>query len=276
MARNAALACVAMASLTCIDAAAVTCTNENGHPVYTDRASDCATSGDKRGLATAPDRENEINFRTPKRTYQRIPGEWKIYVERDMASARPDLTDQATHKLQQTLSDILVRLPPQASNMIRGLNFYLMWGNTSPLGGMRSGLRTVLHGGANSLPLYDPAWDNAVVIYNAPFFLASEWAHKTLTHEIAHAWHLKQWPAKYAPILASWQHAKNIGLYRNVVDYRGKNVASAYALNNQMEYFAEISAIYFVGGHHFPFDRAGLKQYDPEGYRMVETVWNVH
>ncbi len=244
--------------------------------MFTDRASSCASLADPRRPLATNNGESEVNFRTPKRNYQRIPGEWKIFVEREMANSQPDLTNQATHKLQQTLSDIIGRLPAQASSMIRGLNYYLMWGEKSPQGGLRGGLRTVLYGGARSLPLYDPAWDNAVVIYSAPFFLSSAWTHKTLTHEIAHAWHLTHWPATNAPILASWRGAKDAGLYRNVIDYKGDNVASAYALNNQLEYFAELSAFYFVGGHYFPFDRAGLKRYDPAGYQMVETVWDVH
>ncbi len=36
---------------------------------------------------------------------------------------------------------------------------------------------------------------------------------------------------------------------------------------------AELSAIYFVGGNYYPYDRAQLKKYDPVGYKMVEDLW---
>ncbi len=33
--------------------------------------------------------------------------------------------------------------------------------------------------------------------------------------------------------------------------------------------------VYFVGGYYTPFSRAELKSYDPLGYEMVRTMWNI-
>ena len=63
------------------------------------------------------------------------------------------------------------------------------------------------------------------------------------------------------------------GLYTDVIDHKNRVIASAYALKNPLEYFAELSAARFVGINYHPFDKDGLAQYDPMGYRMVETLW---
>lgn len=47
----------------------------------------------------------------------------------------------------------------------------------------------------------------------------------------------------------------------------------AYALNNRMEYFAEISEAYFGRNDYFPFTRADLARFDPNGLAVVERVW---
>jgi hypothetical protein len=92
---------------------------------------------------------------------------------------------------------------------------------------------------------------------------------------MAHAWHLVNRKPKDPAILGPWEAAVARGLYRNVQDYKGRSIASAYAAQNQLEYFAELSATYFVGINYTPFDRKGLKAYDPTGYEMVEALWGL-
>ena len=41
-----------------------------------------------------------------------------------------------------------------------------------------------------------------------------------------------------------------------------------------MEYFAEGSEAYFGTNDFYPFTRAELKQHDPEGFRLLEALWN--
>ena len=48
---------------------------------------------------------------------------------------------------------------------------------------------------------------------------------------------------------------------------------TAYALKNQMEYFADLSAMYFVGGNYFPYNAELLKEYDNQGLNMVKSLW---
>lgn len=88
-------------------------------------------------------------------------------------------------------------------------------------------------------------------------------------------YHLRKWPANQKHIIEPWRNAVATNLYKGVKARGGVTIEKAYALKNQMEYFAELSAIYFVGNDYYPFNRAQLKQYDPQGYAMVQTMWAV-
>ncbi|MGP0068554.1 MAG: hypothetical protein ACLQGP_33765 [Isosphaeraceae bacterium] len=54
-----------------------------------------------------------------------------------------------------------------------------------------------------------------------------------------------------------------------------KHLERAYAITNQLEYFAELSCMYFVQCNSKPSDRAQLKDYDPVGYAMIRKMWCV-
>ncbi|MFT3883249.1 MAG: hypothetical protein QM703_26800 [Gemmatales bacterium] len=101
------------------------------------------------------------------------------------------------------------------------------------------------------------------------------WAIKALVHELAHAHHLEQWPEDQPDILQAWNKAMKAGLYHGVKDDEGKKVAKAYAAVNQLEYFAELSSMYFVGCNYQPFSRKELAVYDPVGYAMIEKMWGL-
>ena len=84
---------------------------------------------------------------------------------------------------------------------------------------------------------------------------------------------MQQWPEKQPDIVRAWQHARDNNLYRNVLDrYTKQTVASAYALTNQLEYFAELSCMYFVRCNYEPSDRKELEEYDPVGYEMIRKI----
>ncbi len=47
----------------------------------------------------------------------------------------------------------------------------------------------------------------------------------------------------------------------------------AYALNNHVEYFAEVSEAYFGRNDYFPFTREDLARADPGAVELVRTIW---
>ena len=91
--------------------------------------------------------------------------------------------------------------------------------------------------------------------------------------EFAHAHQLERWPEDQPDIMRAWENATKHRLYQGVNDDRGKTVDKAYAATNQLEYFAELSCMYFVGCNYQPFDRRELRAYDPVGYAMIEKMW---
>lgn len=84
---------------------------------------------------------------------------------------------------------------------------------------------------------------------------------------------LTNWPENYEPIVSAYRNAKDLGLYRNVKDNKGKIIKEAYAIKNHLEYFAELSAIYFVGGNYFPEKPDELFVYDRDGINLVIRLW---
>ena len=59
------------------------------------------------------------------------------------------------------------------------------------------------------------------------------------------------------------------------MDYKNRLKSKAYAIKNNLEYFAELSAMYFVGGDYYPYEREELTLYDPDGVKMVKKLWDV-
>lgn len=219
--------------------------------------------------------KNIVDFGDPTRSYVYENLGWKIYVEESMKEGDPELYINSLAKLQETLKYTYAAMPEHARAKLSDLNFFLMWGESSPQGGRKSSMNYIRKGQPDNYSHLDKRWEHAVVIYSAENFmyLSDLWARKALFHELAHAWHIVNWPERYPDIYKPWKQATTSGKYESVKDTKGKIIKNAYALKNQLEYFAELSAIYFVGGNYFPFNKDGLKEYDPSGFNMVQRLW---
>lgn len=97
-----------------------------------------------------------------------------------------------------------------------------------------------------------------------------------LLHELSHAWHHQVVSLSYdnPRIKKTYDAAVASGIYESVDYYNGQKLR-AYALNNAMEYFAECSEAYFGKNDFEPFNRAELRNFDPEGWRMVRKMWSI-
>ena len=71
---------------------------------------------------------------------------------------------------------------------------------------------------------------------------------------------------------SAYRQAVENKLYKPV-KYSDGYVGEAYALRNQLEYFAELSVAYFEKGEYYPFTRSDLAKYAPNDYRRMEEVW---
>lgn len=92
-------------------------------------------------------------------------------------------------------------------------------------------------------------------------------------HELAHA--LQHQLGDPPEIRAAFDLAVKSGVYERVPFALIPEGATrrAYALNNHVEYFAEISEAYFGRNDYFPFTRDDLQRVDPSGFALVERVW---
>lgn len=127
------------------------------------------------------------------------------------------------------------------------------------------------------------AWTGSVVLFG--FGQGIEIADLLIAHEFAHAYHdrfLCMGPAisdEAALPQAAYDNAVADGAYtapgrvdcESGVPYD----AAAYAITNELEYFAELSSTFFAGGTSSPCDRAELIAIDPEGAEMVQRTWFV-
>lgn len=94
-------------------------------------------------------------------------------------------------------------------------------------------------------------------------------------HEMAHA--LQHELGDPAPILEAFEAARSGGAYERVpfaLQPTGPT-RRAYALNNHVEYFAEVSEAYFGRNDYFPFTREDLERVDPGAVNLVRAVWSM-
>ena len=95
-----------------------------------------------------------------------------------------------------------------------------------------------------------------------------------LLHELTHAYHDQQLGYGDADILKCYKDAKEAGIYEEVLFSNGRKVR-AYAMSNQMEYFAECTEAFFGQNDFYPFVRAELKVHDPAMYELLREIWGV-
>lgn len=222
--------------------------------------------------------KNRPNYRLPKRDYADVTvGGRTFVVEKELLDQEPEIARKAVERLNQNIELALNILPPHAHQQIAKQQFWVMYGPKATGGGETSGLSYFRPGAPKHNEKRDERWNSAVVIYCARNYvnLTDLWALKAVLHELAHAYQLEQWPEKEPRILAAYDNAMAETLYLNVENNKGGVFERAYATQNQLEYFAEISCMFFARCNYRPYDRSELRAYDPVGYRTVRELWKI-
>lgn len=270
------LSCVASFSAPLLAATILTCKAPDGKTIYTDDPRKCGKQKAAEVQLDIP-KGTRVNYRYPERQYDAVPNRWPIFIERPETESDRKVYEKAVKRLEKTLDLVFSKFPLPSHAKLKSVTFYIMRGPKSSLGGEDSVLRYAAHGSTKLYSLHDRRWDNAVIIYNVDnyLWLTDTWNNKTITHELSHAWHFLKWGYHHQPITDAWLNSRTSGLYLSVKNNEGRLLKPAYASTNNMEYFAELSAIYFAGGVYYPFNKQGLKTYDPTGYAMVQKHWFV-
>lgn len=260
-----------------LSAAILTCKTPEGKTFFTDDPRKCGKQPVAEVHLDIP-KQTRVNYRYPERLYERSNSQWPIFIERPENPADKKIYAKAVARLTKTLDMAFTKFPNATHGKLKTVTFYIMRGPKHRLGGEESVLRYIPNNSSRHYSLQDRRWDNAIVIYNVDNYLAQNnlWNNQSVIHELAHAWHILHWTYQYQPIIDAWLSSRNSGLYQSVKDYKGKILKPAYATTNEFEYFADLSAMYFVGGTYYPFDKQGLAKYDPKGHQMIETHWLTH
>jgi hypothetical protein len=106
-----------------------------------------------------------------------------------------------------------------------------------------------------------------------------------LLHELCHAYHWKMIPGGYdnPEIIQCYKMAMTEGKYNSVKVHGSQGpTARAYACENAMEYFAELSVAFLAGrdknieyNKWQPFNRSELKKFDPRAYNLLAKLWRM-
>ena len=94
-----------------------------------------------------------------------------------------------------------------------------------------------------------------------------------ILHELSHAYHDQVLGFDDPRIRDAYENFKKSGRGDKTLLYNGTRVRH-YALTTPMEFFAEMSEAYFGTNDFFPFNRAELKEAEPEIYELLKNVWD--
>ena len=217
------------------------------------------------------------DFAHPLRDYscRRLAG-WSVLMEEEMTLQDPVLAAKAQAKIEAKLKEIRQILPSHTLARLQKVPIFFLYGEKSTHGGRPDGAEFFAQNAPDHNKSLDPRMGGAIVVYSAKHFceMTEFGATKVLIHEMAHAWHLTQWVENKSDIVFAYQTAMDKTLYRNVRTAKGSTLPEAYAAVNHLEYFAELSCVWFCGSDHFPFDGGDLKLYDPSGYQLMKRLWS--
>jgi hypothetical protein len=184
----------------------------------------------------------------------------------------PELVKQSLALLEKELSAIIRAVPPQRLPQLKRVTFWL--DERVPQGAVKDQV-PVFHPNPVWLREHglNPAMAGGIELPNAAYFLTTySWEPWAILHELAHFYQNTVLGDDNAVIKAAYDHARATSLYQSVAHYDGKTLP-AYALQNEREYFAELSEAYFGRNDYYPFTRAELESYDPVGFAMVKAMW---
>ena len=197
---------------------------------------------------------------------------WRVKVNAVFRRAQPAIVAEALALLEKELTAVTQSVPPQRLAQLRRATFWL---DERVSRGQPAAMAPVFH--PNPVWLMEhglnPDMAGGIELPNARTFLDSySWEPSAILHELAHFYHHTILGDGNPVIRDAFDHAKSAGLYESVAHYDGKTVR-AYALENDHEFFAELTEAYFGRNDFFPFTRDELESYDPVGFQMVKTLW---
>jgi hypothetical protein len=193
---------------------------------------------------------------------------WTVRVNRELLTTQRELGSDALALLSAKLQEITNAVPPRACDALKRIPIWLgVNDGHAPCAEYHPSKEWLAKNG------YNPEKAKAVEIGNARRFI--DWSRKQpsmILHELAHGYHDLVLGHGDPRIRGAFREAKAKGLYDSVLRNNGKT-ERAYALNDDKEYFAEVTEAFFGTNDFYPFTRAELKEHDPQVFQVMEEVW---
>jgi hypothetical protein len=215
--------------------------------------------------ATVPAKESPFDPTSAYRE-QRVEG-WRVLVNEKLL-ADAELAKGALAELTRQLYQCNRSLPAQAREKLKNVTFWMELANPKVAGGCYHPSEGWLRNNG-----FNPEKAKGIEFGNAKNLIG--WARQQpymALHELAHAYHHQVLGYNQPELKAAFKRMVESKTYENVLNYDNKTVKH-YALNNDMEYFAESSEAYFGTNDFYPFVRAELKAHDPEMFKLVGELW---
>ena len=203
---------------------------------------------------------------------------WTLRIDERLIAKDPAAVEKAVVILDAQLAKVERLIPAKAVERLRSvpLNFSLPYPDRRPTAEYHGGLAWVKQAGR------EIALAKAIEFTNVDRFEPEIRRMPVLVlHELAHAYHDQVIPGGYQnkDILGAFQQAKAAGTYDAVKRWTGEKYietpTKAYAMTNQMEYFAEVTEAYFDRNDMEPFNLTELKAKDPAVVPVLEKVWGL-
>jgi hypothetical protein len=209
---------------------------------------------------------------TPTSAYQRqTMAGFRVLIAPDLLADHAAKASAGIGLLSVKLNEVNRLLPAKATDTLRrGVGFWLEWARDEHGAQYHPSAEWLRQNGVN------PDKEHCVEISNVQHFL--DWCQSDqpmmIVHELAHAYHQQVLGFENAAVRAAYQSALTSRKY-DAVPYIHGGLKRAYALTNEREYFAEITEAYFGKNDFFPYVRKDLAQFDPQGFALVESAWQV-
>lgn len=203
---------------------------------------------------------------------------WQVHIAKTLLQTEAEDTAKAIAGLQKMLDAIVSDVPSPAVSELKKVPLYFSPSYQPGQSGAE------FHPGAGWLRDNgrDPAMALGVEFSGVHNFEAEMRRMPNFAlHELAHAFHCRTLPNGFenAEILAAYRRAKSSGTYERVERSSGdgspNTIERAYAMTNEMEYFAETTEAYFFRNDFYPFTRDELFKHDPEMHALLGKLWGV-
>jgi hypothetical protein len=193
---------------------------------------------------------------------------WEVRVNRALLGAKAEVGEAALKLLEAKLYEITRMVPEKPLAELRKVPIWL---------GVDDGPndRAQYHPSADWLSKhrFNPEKAKGVEIGNAARFLKTAREQPAMVlHELAHGFHDQVLGMEHAGVHAAFEAAQSSKKLDDVLHYDGKR-AKAYALENEKEFFAEMSEAWWGTNDFQPFVRAEVQAQFPEVAALLPKWW---